>query len=572
MDVLVVVDDAPVPERIAVKARRRVDVAAGDLPSSTVADLRAHIPRAVGVIGTDSDEGLSDAAGIAGQLHRAGLPVILYTDHPVTPEPGIEVDWVHDPGPRIEAVDSLLDLVGNTPLVRLDRIARDLSAQLLAKLEYLNPGGSVKDRPAMTMIAAAEREGLLTKGGTIVEPTSGNTGVGLAVVAARRGYRCIFTMPDKIATEKVSLLRAYGAEVVVCPTAVAPEHPDSYYSVARRLTDSTPGAFMPNQYANPQNPEAHYLTTGPEIWRQTAGRVTHVVVSIGTGGTISGVGRYLKERNPEVQIIGADPEGSVYSGGQGRPYLVEGIGEDFWPQTYDRKIADRVVMVSDRDSFLSARRLTREEGILAGGSCGTAVWAAIEVGRELGPEAVIVVILPDSGRGYLSKVYDDGWMADHGFLRAGAAGGDTVEDVLAAKTHGFAGSSGTSIPPLVHVHPDETVRAAVSILREYNVSQMPVVKAEPPLSLAEVVGTVSDRELLEKVLADPSALDATVDSVMGPPLPMIGSGEPIDVASARLAESAAVLVLDAGHPTGILTRSDLLDFFSGPGRSRGGAS
>jgi cystathionine beta-synthase len=569
MDVLVVVDGAAVPERIAVKARRRVDVTHGELPSSTVADLRAHIPRAVGVIGDDDDEGVANAADIAAQLHRAGLPVILYTDRPIEPNDGIEVDWVHDPGPRIQAVDSLLDLVGDTPLVRLDRIGRDISAQLLAKLEFLNPGGSVKDRPAMTMINAAELEGRLTKGGTIVEPTSGNTGVGLALVAARRGYRCIFTMPDKIAGEKIAQLRAYGAEVVVCPTAVAPEHPDSYYSVAQRLTESTPGAFMPNQYANPHNPESHYLTTGPEIWRQTAGRVTHVVASIGTGGTITGLGRYLKERNPEIQIIGADPEGSVYSGGQGRPYLVEGIGEDFWPETYDRGIADRVVMVSDRDSFLTARRLTREEGILAGGSCGTAVWAAIEIGRELGPEAVIVVILPDSGRGYLSKVYDDGWMADHGFLRAGAAGGDTVEDILAAKAHAVSGDGTPAIPPLVHVHPEETVRSAVSILREYNVSQMPVVKAEPPLSLAEVVGTVSDRDLLEKILADASALDATVESVMGPPLPMIGSGEPIDVASARLAESAAVLVLDAGHPTGILTRSDLLDFFSGPSRSRG---
>ena len=569
MDVLVVVDGAFVPERIAVKARRRVEVAHGDLPSSTVADLRAHIPRAVGVIGEDDDEGLTRSADIAEQLHRAGLPVIFFTDRPVDLKDGIEVDWVHDPGPQIEAVDSLLDLVGNTPLVRLDRISRDISAQVFAKLEFLNPGGSVKDRPAMTMINAAELEGRLTKGGTIVEPTSGNTGVGLAIVAARRGYRCIFTMPDKIAAEKIALLRAYGAEVVVCPTAVSPEHPDSYYSVARRLTESTPGAFMPNQYANPHNPEAHYLTTGPEIWRQTAGRVSHLVASIGTGGTISGIGRYLKERNPGIQIIGADPEGSVYSGGQGRPYLVEGIGEDFWPDTYDSEVADRVVMVSDRDSFLTARRLTREEGILAGGSCGTAVWAAIEVGRDLGPEAVIVVILPDSGRGYLSKVYDDGWMADHGFLRAGAAGGDTVEDILAAKTHNAAGDGGAAIPPLVHVHPEETVRSAVSILREYNVSQMPVVKAEPPLSLAEVVGTVSDRDLLQKVLSDPSALDATVESVMGPPMPMIGSGEPIDVASARLAESAAVLVLDAGHPTGILTRSDLLDFFSGPTRSRG---
>ena len=326
-----------------------------------------------------------------------------------------------------------------------------------------------------------------------MEPTSGNTGVGLAMVAARRGYRCVFTMPDKIAQEKVALLRAYGAEVLVCPTAVSPEHPESYYSVARHRTETTPGAFMPNQYANPHNPESHERTTGPELWEQTAGRITHLVASIGTGGTISGIGRYLKARNPAIQIIGADPEGSVYSGGGGRPYLVEGIGEDFWPDAYDRTIADRVVMVSDRNSFLTARRVTREEGILVGGSCGTAVWAALEIGRDLGPEAVVVVILPDSGRGYLSKVYDDGWMADHGFLRAG---GDTIDAVLSRK--------GLDVPPLVHVHPEETVRAAIAILREYGVSQMPVVKAEPPLALAEIVGTVTDRNLLERAFADPS--------------------------------------------------------------------
>jgi cystathionine beta-synthase len=365
-------------------------------------------------------------------------------------------------------------------------------------------------------------------------------------------------MPDKIAEEKVALLRAYGAEVVVCPTAVDPQHPDSYYSVASRLAETTPNAFMPNQYSNPGNPEAHARTTGPEVWRQTAGRITHLVASIGTGGTISGVGRYLKSQNSNVQIIGADPEGSVYSGGQGRPYLVEGIGEDFWPVTYDREIADRVVMVSDRDSFLMARRVTREEGILVGGSCGTAVWAAVEVGRELGPDAIIVVILPDSGRGYLSKVYDDGWMADHGFLRATGVGGDTVEAVLSQKAR-----TGRALPPLVHVHPSESVRAAIDILQEYGVSQMPVVKAEPPLSLAEVVGTVTDRDLLERLVADPSAVDTPVEAVMGPPLPMIGSGEPVDLAAARLADGAAVLVIDAGHPTGIVTRSDLLDFLSG---------
>jgi cystathionine beta-synthase len=562
MDVLVVVDGAEVPGPIAARARRRVDVVHGPLTPATIADLRAHIPRSVGVIAAATDEGARHVADVARQLHRAGLPVIVYSDAPLTVDEGIEVDRISDPGPPIRAAGSLLDLIGRTPLVRLDRVGRDLSAQLFAKLEFLNPGGSVKDRPALVMIQAAERDGRLGKGGTIVEPTSGNTGVGLAIVAARRGYRCIFTMPDKIAQEKVALLRAYGADVVVCPTAVDPEHPDSYYSVAKRLTETTPGAFMPNQYANPHNPEAHELTTGPEIWEQTSGRITHLVASIGTGGTISGIGRYLKAQNPAIQIIGADPEGSVYSGGQGRPYLVEGIGEDFWPDTYDRTIADRVVMVSDRDSFLTARRVTREEGILTGGSGGTAVWAAVEVGREVGPDGVIVVILPDSGRGYLSKVYDDGWMSDHGFLRVGAVGDETVETLLAAKARGSG--NGSTIPPLVHVHPYETVRTSIAILREYGVSQMPVIKAEPPVSLAEVVGTVTDRDLLERIVADPACLDAAVESLMAPPLPMIGSGEPIDMASARLADSPAVLVLDSGHPTGILTRSDLLDFLSGP--------
>jgi cystathionine beta-synthase len=561
MDVLVVVDGAVVPTRILVRARRRVDVAHGPLASTTIAELRAHIPRSVGVIGDDSDEGGRHVADIAHQLHRAGLPVIAYSDRPLPVDDGVGIDRVRDSGPPIDAADSLLDLVGHTPLVRLDRIARDISGQLLAKMELLNPGGSVKDRPAVAMIEAAEQEGLLSRGGTIVEPTSGNTGVGLAIVAVRRGYRCIFTMPDKVASEKVALLRAYGAEVVICPTAVDPDHPDSYYSVARRLTETTPGAYMPNQYSNAFNPAVHEQTTGPEIWEQTAGRVTHLVASVGTGGTITGVGRYLKSRNPDIEIIGADPEGSVYSGGQGRPYLVEGIGEDFWPTTYDRNVADRVIMVSDRDSFLTARRLTREEGILAGGSSGTAVWAAIEAGRTAGPGAVIVVILPDTGRGYLSKVYDDGWMSDHGFLRVGGVAGDTVGELLAAKAKA---SSGRRIPPLVHVHPDESVQTAIAILREYGVSQMPVVKAEPPLSLAEVVGTVVDRDLLERLVADPPSIDSSVESVMGPPLPTVGSGEPVDLAATRLADSPAVLVLDSGHPTGIVTRSDLLDFLSSP--------
>jgi cystathionine beta-synthase len=553
MDVLVVVGDVKVPERLWSQARRKVTLQPGDVAAAAIADLRAHIPRSVGVVGSPLTA--TEAAGVARQLHEAGLPVVLYSDEATGVADGIERRPVTDPGAPMDAAGSLLDLIGATPLVRLDRIGRDVPGQLLAKLEFLNPGGSVKDRPALRMIEAAEADGVLEPGGTIVEPTSGNTGVGLAIVAARRGYKCVFTMPDKVAPEKVALLRAYGADVVVCPTSVSPEHPDSYYSVARRLVETTPGAFQPNQYANPHNPEAHVLTTGPELWRQTAGRITHLVASVGTGGTISGTGRYLKGENPAVRVVGADPEGSVYSGGGGRPYLVEGIGEDFWPTTYDPSVVDEVIAVSDRDSFLTARRVTREEGILAGGSCGTAVWAAVELGRRLGPDAVIVVILPDSGRGYLSKVYDDGWMADHGFLRSG---GDTIDSVLARK--------GGDVPPLVHVHPDETVRSAIAILKEYGVSQMPVVKAEPPLALAEVVGTVSDRQLLERAFADPAAIDKPVEAVMDPPLPTMGSGEPVDVAASRLGHSPAVLVLDGGHPTGIVTRSDLLDFLAGRSR------
>jgi cystathionine beta-synthase len=548
MDVLVSVGDVAVPPRLSARARREMTVPAGALPVGVVAELRARIPRRIGVVGAPEE-----VVEVAQQLHRAGLPVRVYADEPLPLDDGIETARLTDRGAPMDVADTLLDLVGHTPMVYLDRTARDLSCQVMAKLEYLNPGGSVKDRPAVRMVEVAERTGRLHPGGTIVEPTSGNTGVGLAIVAARRGYRCIFTMPDKIAEEKRALLRAYGAEVVICPTSVAPEHPESYYSVARRLTEETPGAWQPNQYANPENPESHVRSTGPEIWEQTAGRITHFVASIGTGGTISGIGHYLKARNPAIQIIGADPEGSVYSGGSGRPYLVEGIGEDFWPEAYDRSIADRVVMVSDRDSFLTARRVTRDEGILLGGSCGTAIWAALEVGRDLGPDDVMVVLLPDSGRGYLSKVYNDAWMSDHGFLRSG---GDTVEDVLHRKT--------VDVPPLIHIHPDETVRAAIGILKEYGVSQMPVVKAEPPLALAEVVGAVSDRRLLQQALGDPGFMGRAVETVMEPSLPTIGLGESVDIAASRLGASSAVLVLDGGHPVGILTRSDLLEFLARP--------
>ena len=458
----------------------------------------------------------------------------------------------------MQVSDSLIDLVGNTPLVRLGRMAAGLAPQVLVKVEYFNPGGSVKDRIALAMVEAAERDGLIQPGGTIVEPTSGNTGVGLAIVANQRGYKCVFVMPDKMSAEKIAVLRAYGAEVVVCPTAVAPEHPDSYYSVSRRLAAETPGGWNPNQYANPLNPAAHYATTGPEVWSQTDGRVTHFVAGVGTGGTISGTGRYLKEVSEgRVQVIGADPEGSVYSGGSGRPYLVEGVGEDFWPETYDRTVADRIIAVSDRDSFLTTRRLAREEALLVGGSCGLAVAAALRLGEELTADDVVVVLLPDSGRGYLSKIYNDEWMADYGFLTPDSTQ-PTVGDVL----HRKGAESGTALPELVHVHPEETVGSAISILREYGVSQMPVVKEEPPVMAAEVVGAVVERELLDAVFADRTALDAPLSSHMSAPLPTVGAGEDLQVAMAALEAASAMLVLDDGKPVGIITRSDLLGFLS----------
>jgi cystathionine beta-synthase len=449
--------------------------------------------------------------------------------------------------------DSLVDLFGNTPLVKLRSVTDGLQATVLAKVEYFNPGGSVKDRIALRMIEAAEKSGELKPGGTIVEPTSGNTGVGLAIVAQTKGYKCVFVCPDKVSQDKINVLRAYGAEVVVCPTAVAPEHPDSYYNVSDRLVREIPDAWKPDQYSNPEGPASHYHSTGPEVWADTDGKVTHFVAGIGTGGTISGTGQYLKDVSKgAVRIIGADPEGSVYSGGTGRPYLVEGVGEDFWPTAYDPSVPDEIIAVSDKDSFEMTRRLAREEGLLVGGSCGMAVVAALRAAKDLGPDDVVVVLLPDSGRGYLSKIFNDDWMADYGFLTSPEQ--TLVGDVLRRKSG--------DMPQLVHVHPNETIREAIDVLREYGVSQVPVVKAEPPVMSAEVIGSVVERDLLDALFEGKANLADALERHMSEPLPMIGAGEPVSAAMQALEHAGAAVVLDDGKPVGVLTRLDLLTYLA----------
>lgn len=449
--------------------------------------------------------------------------------------------------------DNVIELIGHTPLVRLHRVAEGITTPVLAKIEYLNPGGSVKDRIALKMVEAAEQSGQLRPGGTIVEPTSGNTGVGLAMVAQLRGYRCVFVCPDKVSEDKLDVLRAYGAEVEVCPTAVAPEDPRSYYSVSDRLAAELPGGWKPDQYANPNNPRSHYESTGPELWEQTEGRITHFVAGVGTGGTISGAGRYLKEvSDGRVRVVGADPEGSVYSGGGGRPYLVEGVGEDFWPQTYDREICDEIVEVTDHDSFEMTRRLARGEALLVGGSCGMAVVAALAVARRAGPEDVVVVLLPDGGRGYLSKIFNDDWMARYGFL---PGAGDTVAELLTEK--------GEALPPLVHTHPTETVREAIDVMREYGVSQLPVLKAEPPVVTGEVAGSIAERDLLDALFSGQAQLHDMVEKHMTAALPVIGGGQPVSEAVTLLAKADAAMVLVDGKPAGVITRQDLLHHVPG---------
>jgi cystathionine beta-synthase len=453
-----------------------------------------------------------------------------------------------------------LDLVGGTPIVRLQKIGREVEPDILVKLEYLNPGGSLKDRIGLPLIEAAEREGKLRPGGTIVEPTSGNTGVGLAIAAAIKGYRCIFVMPDKMSQEKIALLRAYGAEVVICPTAVDADSPESYYSVSDRLAEEIPGAFKPDQYSNMANPDSHYEVTGPEIWEQTGGEIDAFVVSVGTGGTISGAGRYLKERNPDIVIVGADPEGSVFTAvddSDVHPYLVEGIGKDTWPRTMAREIVDDWVRVSDRDSFLTARRLAREEGILAGGSGGTSVWAALEIAKRYGPGAQILTMIPDSGRNYLSKFYDDNWMLDHGFLERHAPA-PTVAQVLRSKV-----AEEPDIPALVTISSRQKVGEAIDLMQRYSISQLPVIRDGEVESLADVIGSLQDRDLLDRVFKNPDALHEDVIAAMQPPLAAIDVADPLDqVFSTLTGRTNAVVVAQGGRPVGVLTRTDLLEYLA----------
>ncbi len=443
--------------------------------------------------------------------------------------------------------ENALSAIGHTPLVRLNKVIDGAPCLVLAKVEYVNPGGSVKDRPAVAMLDAAEREGLLKPGGTIVEPTSGNTGTGLAMAAAIRGYRCILVMPDKMSKEKVDLLRAYGADVVTTPTNVPPDSPESYYAVANRLAAEIPGAFQPNQFHNQVNPEAHYRTTGPEIWEQTRGTITHLVAGIGTGGTISGSARYLKERNPAVHVIGADPEGSIYSGDIPRSYAVEGIGMNYLPDTVDLRVIDEIVRVSDRESFLMARRIAREEGLLVGGSSGTAAVAAVKLAKTLGPDAIVVVILPDSGRGYMSKIFNDEWMVANGFL-ADAKRRATVGDVLRAKT---------PMPPLITVDQNDTVKTALDLLRRYEISQLPVMHGREP------VGSVNDVGVMQSVFDHSDILHQPVSEVMGRPFPALEQCEEIERAYKLLTlANPAIVVTDASDPIGVLTRQDIISFLS----------
>ncbi|MGI9149221.1 MAG: cystathionine beta-synthase [Chloroflexota bacterium] len=464
-----------------------------------------------------------------------------------------------------EILETILDAVGNTPMVRLSRLASETRTQVVAKVESLNPGGSVKDRIGLAMIDAAERAGQLRPGATIVEPTSGNTGTGLAIAAALKGYRLVCVMPDKMSSEKIALLRAYGAEVLVCPTAVPRESPQSYYSVAERLAREIPGAFQPNQYFNAANPAAHEATTGPEIWRQTDGHITHFVAGMGTGGTITGVGRVLKHHNPKVQIVGADPVGSIYSAGANftpKIYKVEGVGEDFMPSTMDMSLVDRVEVVDDKESFLMARRLTREEGILIGGSGGSALVAAMRVAEELNdPHALVVVLLPDTGRNYLSKIYNEEWMRSNGFLEQFPT--HSVGEMVGQRV------SGQGLPPFVGVQARDTVRAAIDAMQHYGISQLPVVESNDDGADTRMVGSIQERTLLDRIYRDPSLIESSVGAAMDPPFPTLSRSADMDDAFDLLLGGApALVVTDREQPVGMITKLDLLEFAAQHNRRR----
>jgi cystathionine beta-synthase len=462
------------------------------------------------------------------------------------PKPVSRLGPLRDDG--MHYYDSALDVVGATPLVRLHRVLGDVKCLALGKVEFVNPGGSVKDRPALAMVADAETRGLLRPGGTIVEATSGNTGTGLAMVAAIKGYRCILVMPDKVSEEKVRLLRAYGAEVVITPTKVPASSPESYYGVAAKLASEIPGAFQPNQFANMLNPKSHEQSTGPEIWEATAGKITHFVSGIGTGGTISGVAHYLKKQNPAILVVGADPEGSIYSGDTAKSYKVEGIGEDFLPATVDLRAIDRIERVSDKDSFIMARRTCREEGLLVGGSSGTALVAAARVARELPDSAVVVVLLPDNGRGYLSKIFNDEWMRANGFLSEEGRGA-TVGDVLRLKG---------ALPPLITLKPDDPVKRGIELMREFQISQIPVVER------GEMVGSINEVAVMQLIYDHADVAHQPLKDVMARPFPVLDELDEVEKAYKELSLGhGAVVVARKGSPVGVLTKMDIISYLSG---------